>query len=156
MCLVQADLTLRQRAQKHRTSATAGAPRAKKKMCVRGSHLAGQLLSKKVACLSTDMLEMKYLLQNLQTEDSVPTATVASTEDAHSYSSSEEPTYLLYTPHSPPLGLREVLRGGTLSCRGLYSLSSAHINTWLHWYVSLPILLALWLSTNKAPSLVVI
>ncbi len=28
------------------------------------------------------MLEMKYLLQNLQTEDSVPTATAASTEDA--------------------------------------------------------------------------
>ncbi len=43
------------------------------------------------------MLEMKYLLQNLQTEDSVPTATVASMEDAHSYSSSEEPIFALYS-----------------------------------------------------------
>ncbi len=54
-------------------------------MCVRGSHEARHMLPKKVACLSKDILEMKYLLQNLQTEDSVPTATVASTEDALIY-----------------------------------------------------------------------
>lgn len=48
------------------------------------------------------MVEMKRLLQNLQPAK-LPTAAVASTEDAHSHSSNEEPTFSPNTPHSPHL-----------------------------------------------------
>lgn len=45
---------------------------------------------------------MKRLLQNLQPVK-LPTAAVSSTEDAHSHSSNEEPTFSNNTPHSPQL-----------------------------------------------------
>ncbi len=111
--VLSVDLTLQQKAQKRCASAAAGTPQAKKKASHSGNLLAGHLLSKEVASLSSDMAEMKRLLQNLQPADPVPTAAVASTEDIHSHSSSEEPTFSPYDSHSPYLDVMSTCASDT-------------------------------------------